>query len=80
MKVQVSSAFSSIHGYTGDPSIVSPCIRGYHVDVSPRFLPAPSPGARSAQFFVHSAFKVLYLAYKYEHAIAKDESVVHLVP
>ena len=72
MKVQVSGAFSSIYGYTGDPSMVFPCIREYHMDVSPRFLPAPSPGARSAQFLVHSAFKVLYLAYKYGHAIAKD--------
>ena len=80
MKVQVSRAFSSIHGYRGDPSIVLPCIRGYHVDVSPQFLPAPYPGARSAHFVVHSAFKVLYLAYKYGHAIAKDLSVVHLVP
>ena len=79
MKVQVSSAFSSIHGYTGDPSMVISCIRGYHVDVSPGILPAPRPGARSAQFLVHSAFKVLYLAYKYGHTIANDYSVVHLV-
>ena len=75
MKVQVSGAFSSIHGYTGDPSMVFPCTRGYHVDVSPRFLPAPSPGARSAQFLVHSAFKVLYLAYKYgQQAAVLDSS------
>ena len=64
MKVQVSSAFSSFHGYTGDKRISCGCL--------PQFFSAPSPGARSAQFFVHSTFKVLYLAYKY--AIARDES------
>ena len=67
MKMQVSSAFSSIHGYTGDASIVSPCKRGYIADVSPRFLPAPSPGfskfspSHEHQNFLSAKFLEIYL-------------------